>query len=310
MARWGLGLLSIAACVPDDITEQPLQGEIDGVEWTFAGGDVNRFLSDDEQAFGVLYGVDDVLCETRMSPDESEVIAFLPLEVGTYPLRLPGRTVTFAFGEGENVIASRGLLRIDSVTEEAITGGLAARAGLRNHVDGEFTVDRCPEVLPFAIDAFIGGTYLLELGEAALSSSGGAFIAFADPADPLEVSLTIDALSFGNLTASVPDLQATFEGTWSEPSFDLRADVIVQEWSEFRTLNLLDARLRGTVTNDASAIVDGSLTFTIDGRELGFELADFCDVLVDGDGGCGPCPGDGVVACANSTVENLVGRAL
>jgi hypothetical protein len=128
-----------------EITEQPLAGTIGGAAWTFFEGDTNAFLSDGDTYFASLYAADFEPCGFGQ-PSGNSLILNLPKETGEWDLSL-SRNMTFVV-EGtdgtENLIGTEGVIRIDSITTDTITGGVHARYDGDNEVDGTFSLTICP----------------------------------------------------------------------------------------------------------------------------------------------------------------------
>ena len=125
----------------DEISDQPLQGVIGGAAWTYAGGETDSFLSDDTEFFTTFYGVADGE-DCGFGGGSTDFILSVPTEVGTFPFSL-SRNATFTFGDNENAVTIDGTVRVDSIGDDEITGGVYAVFDDENEIDGNFTVSRC-----------------------------------------------------------------------------------------------------------------------------------------------------------------------
>ena len=129
------------------ITEQNLSGSIGGVAWTFATGETNAFLSEDDDYFAVLYAESFSTCASSSPMSVDHLILNIPKETGEWGLSL-SRNMTFVVDEADgpsNLIATEGTLRVDSLTVDTLTGGIYAEFDGANVVDGTFTVSICPD---------------------------------------------------------------------------------------------------------------------------------------------------------------------
>ena len=135
----------VAGCGSDySITEQNLTGEVGGTAWTFVEGDTNAFLSD-EDFFATLYAEDYEQCGTVSPGAVNHLILNIPKETGEWDRSL-SRNMTFVVQETDgtdNLIGTKGLLRVDEVTSTAVTGGIYAKFDGGNEVDGTFTIQIC-----------------------------------------------------------------------------------------------------------------------------------------------------------------------
>lgn len=126
------------------ISSQVLAGKIGGHAWTFVQGETDAFLSDDSSYFVTLYASSFAACATFSSPtDESHMLVSLPRTPGSYDLSL-ARNATFYVPPYDNLVATRGHIRIDESTGTTITGGANITYDSDNTVDGQFQVDICP----------------------------------------------------------------------------------------------------------------------------------------------------------------------
>jgi len=140
-----LAALLLTACGTDyTITEQNLSGSVGGEAWSFVEGETNAFLSDDD-FFASLYAQDFEPCGMGSPSGTNSLILSIPKETGEWDLSL-SRNMTFVVHTGsgtDNLIGTEGLLRVDSVTADTVTGGIYAEFNGDNEVDGTFTVTIC-----------------------------------------------------------------------------------------------------------------------------------------------------------------------
>ncbi len=147
--RLALAVVLLAACGPGggsswSVTDQPLAGVIDGAAWTFAAGDTDAFLSDEEGYFASLYGEDFEACGFS-SPEPPFLLLSIPTEPGEYSFSLSGWNSTIVPAPGENLIVLTGGVIVDEITDTTISGGIYARFDGDNELDGNFTVTICAD---------------------------------------------------------------------------------------------------------------------------------------------------------------------
>jgi hypothetical protein len=146
-----LSLTSALACAAAcgdsfEVSDQPLQGEVGGMAWSFVAGETDSFLSDEDKFFASLYATEFEACAFGR-PDGNSLILSIPTAPGDYELSLQ-RTMTFVVDEEDgpnNLIATEGLIVVDEITATTITGGVHARFDGDNEVDGNFSVTICSE---------------------------------------------------------------------------------------------------------------------------------------------------------------------
>ena len=129
--------------VPGDlmvIAATPAAGTIAGVPFTLgmrsmnvSGGDLNIDLLTD-------VGSDCTKDETNGS--YPFVILFTPATAGTYPLGTD-QFVTFVDAPSDNLIVSRGVVQIDSVTQTAVSAGLHVFDPTFGEINGRFDGPVC-----------------------------------------------------------------------------------------------------------------------------------------------------------------------
>lgn len=140
--------LALGACGGGDgggfeVTDQPLQGVIGGQAWTFADGETDSFLSDEEQFFAVLFAESYDAC-VSLEPEGPQLIVAIPTTPGTYEFSSM-LNMTFVPSAGENLITGNGGVIVDEVTDTTVTGGLYGKFDDDNEVDGNFTLTICTE---------------------------------------------------------------------------------------------------------------------------------------------------------------------
>ena len=151
LATLGLGAalsLGLAACGGDsyEISDQSLQGKVGGVDWSFAGGETDSFLSDEESFFASLFSSSLEACAFS-SPGGNRLLMAIPTEPGDYELGI-SQTMTFVVDQSdglENLVATEGRLVVDEVTATTIAGGIYARFDGDNEIDGNFSLTICSD---------------------------------------------------------------------------------------------------------------------------------------------------------------------
>jgi len=144
-----LGTTLLAACgggtSVDDIADQAPQGKVAGASWTMK----SAVVTDDGERFSVsLYPIEVMACDSFAQAD-THILFSSPKTAGEYPLKLEltdlngSQTITFVTGPGENVIASEGVLNVESVSADKVTIGLLAEADDANTINGKFTTSIC-----------------------------------------------------------------------------------------------------------------------------------------------------------------------
>jgi hypothetical protein len=148
-------LLVLAACGKGDdeetfdfsqIDDGPLEGIIGGQPWAFDSAATDGFLSD-EDGFFTTFSSTPISCDGYGSGGGGDqLISFLPLEPAEVTLSLSDSVTFFVEATFENLVATSGGIRIDSVTDDTIEGALYATFDGDNEVNGTFTVAICPAV--------------------------------------------------------------------------------------------------------------------------------------------------------------------
>ena len=124
------------------IASGTLSGKVGGVAWTFAQGDTDSFLSDEEKFFTALYDGHYTACDRFSAPNGNTILVGVPTQVGEYALGFQ-QTMTFVVGD-TNLIATDGVIVVESVTDTSVEAGMRSRFDTDNEVNGRFTVDLCP----------------------------------------------------------------------------------------------------------------------------------------------------------------------
>lgn len=128
-----------------DIIDQSPTGLMEGAPWTM----VSAVVVDEGDDLSVsLYPEEVEACDAFASSD-SMILFRVPAMEGEYPLSFDlasintSRTITFVTGPGQNVIASNGLIVVESLGDN-VTVGLLAEAG-DNQINGRFTSPICAD---------------------------------------------------------------------------------------------------------------------------------------------------------------------
>jgi len=131
----------------DSIADQAPQGLMEGEDWTMMSAVVT---ANGEDKLSVdLYPVQVEPCD-GFADSDSQILFTIKREVGEFPLKFSfgdlegSQTITFSPGPGQNVIASEGLIVVESLTDDEVTIGLVADAG-ESSINGRFTATICPD---------------------------------------------------------------------------------------------------------------------------------------------------------------------
>lgn len=157
-------LITIISCSKDDdpsppyeFIDQNVQGVIDGLPFEFGEGVVADSFSEEDEYYFTLYDQNeqyDDVCNVFIS--ELIYVAFnLPGEEGLYELyfdltSFDGIVVNLVNPNGEDdipqiALASFGAIEITSITTTEITGKIDASLDEENSINGNFSVQFCPE---------------------------------------------------------------------------------------------------------------------------------------------------------------------
>jgi len=153
-------LTSLAiSCSDDDesgpsynFEDQNLQGKIDGEDFILGDGRGEISFFEDDQLSIDLYHSDEPedACDV-LNSDFVYAFFTIPDEVGIYELFLDlenfeGQTVTLFNPDGTlNNIATEGAVELTSITDTEVSGRIDARMDDDNFINGNFTVEFCPE---------------------------------------------------------------------------------------------------------------------------------------------------------------------
>ena len=142
----GAMILLAAACgggSSHEVSDQPLAGTVGGAPWTFEAGHTNAFLSEgQDDFFAELYAEAFTPCGFA-SPSGDHLIIAVPKEPGEYEFSL-ALNMTFVVGT-DNLVATEGVVVVDTVTATEVTGGVHGVFDGDNEVDGQFTLTVCAD---------------------------------------------------------------------------------------------------------------------------------------------------------------------
>lgn len=123
----------------DMIAATPASGTIKGTPFTVGTRFMNVSGSDLNVDLLPVTAPDCTLDET--DGKYPFIIFFVPKTPGTYPLG--GRTVTFVDAPSNNNIVQKGVIQIDAVTADTVTGGLHVFDSSFGEVNGRFDGKLC-----------------------------------------------------------------------------------------------------------------------------------------------------------------------
>jgi uncharacterized lipoprotein YajG len=149
----GLGamMLVLAGCSSDDgdgggsssIASGTLTGKVGGASWTFASAKTDAFLSDEQTFWVDVYAQSVSGCNGAGSGNR--LILNVPKQVGTRQLGLQlNATFVVEGAETQNLIATRGAIRVDEITGTTLRGGVTMTYDADNSVSGDFDATICP----------------------------------------------------------------------------------------------------------------------------------------------------------------------
>jgi hypothetical protein len=129
-----------------DIVAQTPSGSMEGASWVMADA-VVRVDSFDTEELSVTLTSEAMEEECPFGLGGGSSILFsVPRMPGEYPLNFSfsagGQTITFSPGPGENIIASDGVIVVESVSDTEVSIGLVAEAG-DSSINGKFTATLC-----------------------------------------------------------------------------------------------------------------------------------------------------------------------
>jgi len=145
--------LLLAGCADDGdgdgsgsvtIADGKLAGKVGGASWALAGAQTEAFLSDTTKFWVDLYSEAPSGCLSQGSG--SHVILSVPTKVGTYSLGLQlNGTFVLDNADQDNLVATKGAIRVDEITDTLIRGGVTLTFDAANTISGEFDATICPE---------------------------------------------------------------------------------------------------------------------------------------------------------------------
>lgn len=129
------------------IVDEPLSGTIAGADWVFATGEIDVYLSEGDELFAVLYP--DVYEPCSLEGSTSDHLnVVIPATVGEHPFTTTRNgSFTYEGADGpENLATLDGVVRVDSVGDTELSGGLAMTDGTADFdVSGTFTLTLCDQ---------------------------------------------------------------------------------------------------------------------------------------------------------------------
>jgi hypothetical protein len=131
-----------------EISGAPLAGVIAGQAWTLGTAETNAFLSADSGEFWVdLYAQSFAACTGAAPFDGNHLIASIPKAAGDYSLSLSLNATFVVEGaaQTENLVAIRGRIIVDEVTDALVRGGVHIEYDASHRVNGRFEASICPE---------------------------------------------------------------------------------------------------------------------------------------------------------------------
>jgi len=135
-----------SAYTATDITNQPFQGEIGGVIWSFVSGMAETSLVDSTKFSISLYDTvidGSSLCDA-VGISRDFVLGDIPMSPGEYPMNSDNVSITFWQGAVmEFNKAFEGILIVESVTDFEISISLYAKYDNFNFIDGKAILTIC-----------------------------------------------------------------------------------------------------------------------------------------------------------------------
>jgi hypothetical protein len=126
------------------ISSQTLSGKIGGQPWSLVTAESDAFLSTSTKYWVAMYATAFTACQTFGPTNANEILVELPNTPGNYTLSLTLNATFYNASTSDNLVATRGRIRIDSVTSTTITGGANFTYNADNTIDGQFQVTICP----------------------------------------------------------------------------------------------------------------------------------------------------------------------
>jgi hypothetical protein len=130
------------------IKDQTLTGKVNNKSFTFVEGTFEDGF-DAGTIKVTLFAVDAVdACSPTGSENDLMVFFTIPEAVGEYPLKLGSESQTITLYDkldgNLNIIATEGLIEIESLDATTLEGGIAIGETFDSKVNGKFTVTKCP----------------------------------------------------------------------------------------------------------------------------------------------------------------------
>lgn len=125
----------------DVIASQPAHGSVAGK--TFTLGTRHMHISDGELWVNLLTDPVDDCTKDQTAGSYPLVIFFTRTTPGRYPLSFETQTVTLVDRSSDNLVVSRGVIQIDSITDTQVTGGLHVFDAMYGEINGRFDGRLC-----------------------------------------------------------------------------------------------------------------------------------------------------------------------
>ena len=151
--RSTLLLVLLSACTGDDksdlvIADSTLSGTVDGADWTFVRGEVDPYMSEEDMLFAVFWPEEYDTCALTSHTTTSYLVVQIPGEVGEHDFSAD-YSGTFVYDDGSgdpvNVATLDGVVRVDELTGDLLSGGLAMTDSADNDVSGTFSLVMCDQ---------------------------------------------------------------------------------------------------------------------------------------------------------------------
>lgn len=131
---------------PPEISDEPLAGSFGGEAWSFVAGDVDAYMTEDGVMVAQLWPESFEACTLTSHAATRWLVVQIPEEPGEHALdgALNGTFVQVEGEQTENVPALDGVVRVDSLDQSTLAGGLAMRdASGAYEVSGTFELELC-----------------------------------------------------------------------------------------------------------------------------------------------------------------------
>jgi len=146
-----LSLSALGACgggsadAGPSIATGPLGGMVGGKPWTVMTAETDAFLSTGDTFFATLYAETFTPCTGAGSSSTGDhLIMSIPKAVGDHSLSFSLTETFFIRSAQDNLIATRGHVRVDTVTDASVAGGAAFTYDDMNTANCQFHVTVCP----------------------------------------------------------------------------------------------------------------------------------------------------------------------